>query len=249
MTTHWLPQPENGVYYLTPPKAPFEAEYLAVRTKENRVPVDDLVRKLPFVPSSHPHFREWQLRSDTLFRFQKYLKQLPQQHILDIGCGNGWFSYRMSQCGHTITGMDIGKTELEQAARCFPGELLRFICCDDWNLLPEAAFDLITFNASIQYFELTPTFWNSLYRLLKPGGEIHILDSPFYKPEELNAARKRSEDYFRHMQQPDAQTYYYHSLFQQLPESTRILYRPNKWLRKIWWNRSPFCWIVVRKEG
>lgn len=248
MTTNWLPQPEKGVYYLTPPKAPFEAEYLAVRKKEDRVPTDDLVRKLPFVPSSHPHFREWQLRSDTLTRFQTFLRKLPQRHILDIGCGNGWFSYQMSQCGHSITGLDVGKTELEQAARCFSGEQIRFICCNAWNLLPEAEFDLITFNASIQYFELTPDFWNSLYRLLKPGGEIHILDSPFYLPEELNAARKRSTEYFLHMQQPNAQLYYFHPLFQQLPESKRILYRPNKWLRKVLRNRSPFFWISVSKE-
>src|SRR3989338_3570385 len=189
----YLPEPKNGVHYLTPPKTAFEevyirlrtkeqrvhddafvrqlplvhrehvklsfeAEYRLLRTKEQRVHDDAFVRQLPLVPKTHPHAREWNMRRKTQERFCAFLATKNKPSVVDIGCGNGWFTARMAPFTSEIIGVDVGTEELEQAARCFGNELIKFVCCNDLELLPEAQFDCITFNASIQYFEPTEAF-------------------------------------------------------------------------------------------
>lgn len=204
MNTFEFPQPVNGVYILTAPKSDFEQVYLDVRSKEHRLPDDSFVALLPVVPKTHPHAHEWQLRKRTADRFVTYLQQHPKGSILEIGCGNGWFSHIVSNYATAVTGLDVGITELEQAARCFSLPHLKFVCCTDWSVLPEQCFDIIVFNASYQYFVHDSAFWQSLYRLLRPQGEIHILDSPFYHSDTQQEAHKRSESYFLNMGLPEA---------------------------------------------
>lgn len=239
---------ENGVHYATPPKTAFEETYLLVRQQENRLPDDSLIRQLPEVPASHPHAREWRMRRQTLRRFMRYLAGNNFQTLLDIGCGNGWFTAKLTPFSHEITGLDVGQQELETAARCFPHERLTFLCCTDWRLLPEAYFDCITFNASIQYFSFSTDFWNQLFRLLKPGGEIHFLDSPFYAAEEVKAAKQRSLTYFKHQQAENAAAYYFHHTWEELPRGSEIRYSPAKWKQYFRWTQSPFPWIIVRMQ-
>lgn len=237
---------ENGVYYATPPKSDFEAVYLQLREKEQRVPADEQVLLLPYVPNDHPHAKEWRLRRSTLRKFQRYAVGKDFKKILDIGCGNGWFTAQLKPFAKEIVGIDVTREELETAARCFANDAISFVCCNDWSLLPENYFDCITFNASVQYFSFSPDFWNQLFRLLKPGGEIHFLDSPFYPLSEVAAARKRSENYFRDQHADQAAAYYFHHAWEELPQGFQVLHRSSGWKRAIGWSESPFPWIVLR---
>lgn len=243
----YLPEPRNGVHYLTPPKTDFEEVYIRLRTKEQRVHDDAFVKQLPGVSATHPHAKEWNVRRKTQERFCAFLAQENKPSILDIGCGNGWFTAKMAPYTSEILGVDVGTEELEQAARCFGNETMKFACCNDIDLLPEAQFDLITFNASIQYFEPTDTFWKNLFRLLKPGGEIHLLDSPIYKPTDQNAAKERSRTYFDQQQESTAQGYYFHLTWDDLPVNYRVRYQPPNRLLKLLKSDSPFPWVVIGK--
>lgn len=236
---------ENGVYYATPPKTDFEQIYLQLREQEQRIPSDEEVKLLPRVPADHPHRKEWRLRRMTLRRFQRYAAGKDYETLLDIGCGNGWFTAQLKPFAKEITGMDVTRRELETAARCFADDSLIFLCCTDWNLLPEASFDCITFNASIQYFSFSPDFWNRLFRLVRPGGEIHFLDSPFYTKKEVAAAKQRSNDYFRNQQSGDASDYYFHHTWEELPQGFETRYLPSAWKRYLSIPQSPFPWIVL----
>lgn len=237
---------ENGVYYATPPKTEFEQTYMQLREQEQRVADDKQVSQLPRVSACHPHAREWKLRRKTLRKFLRYTTTRNYSTILDIGCGNGWFTAQLAPFATEVTGMDVGKQELEAAARCFANDKISFLCCNDWSKLPSGYYDCITFNASIQYFSFSQDFWNQLFRLLKPGGEIHFLDSPFYSENEVAEARKRSENYFRAQGAENAVHYYFHHSWSELPKGYEIRYQPVKWKRMIRWGQSPFPWIVLR---
>lgn len=244
ISTHFL-HSENGVHYATPPKTDFEKIYLDLREQEQRIPSDKEIKLLPRVSHCHPHAKEWRLRRKTLRKFQRYAAGKDFKTILDIGCGNGWFTARLKPFAKELTGMDVTRLELETAARCFADDTLTFLCCSDWKLLPEAHFDCITFNASIQYFSFTPDFWNQLFRLVKPGGEIHFLDSPFYSQKEVEAARQRSKNYFQEKQAEKASAYYFHHTWNELPQGYEVRYLPSVWKRYLRIPQSPFPWIVL----
>lgn len=236
---------ENGVEYLTQSKLEFEELYVEVRTKENRILTDQEVKQLPFVPSNYKHYNEWCKRQFTLNNFTKYLQKSKPNEVLEIGCGNGWFSNQLSKhCNH-VTGLDIGKLELEQAARCFQEDKFTFLCCSDLTLLPSKKYDLIVFNASLQYFQLTADFWANIIRCLTENGEIHIIDSPFYHPEQIQQAKTNSKSYFNSLNVEKASEYYFHLDWNKLPKNAQILYKPNRFLNKLIKNRSPFPWIKI----
>jgi ubiquinone/menaquinone biosynthesis C-methylase UbiE len=239
----WLREPQKGVHYLTPPKKEFEAAYIAVRTLEGRVLSDEAVMRLP---ASDFYPEEWQKRVDTLQRFSNYLDKQKPTHILEIGCGNGWFAHALTKKGREVYGLDVGALELEQAARCFPSDHLHFLCCTDWSLLPAHFFDVLVFNGSVQYFEMNAHFWNQVFRLLKPGGEVHLLDTFFYAPEEVEAAKKRSADYFSALGDVHSTAYYHHQSWDLLPKNYTVLYRPSRLKNLFRKTHSPFPWIRVQ---
>lgn len=238
-------QEQNGVTYLTESKEEFEKLYVKVRTIENRILDDSQVKSLPYTSPDSKYRNEWKKREFTLHKFSSYLKTKSFNNSLEIGCGNGWFTHQLSQYSKHATGLDVGRLELEQAARCFTSTRVNFVCCNDLTLLPEKEYDLIVFNASLQYFELTPQFWDTLNKKLTDKGEIHILDSPFYDTNQLEEAKRRSDSYFESLDTKKASDFYLHLEWDKLPANCEILYKPNKYLNKINKNRSPFPWIKI----
>ncbi|MGZ5220651.1 MAG: class I SAM-dependent methyltransferase, partial [Chitinophagaceae bacterium] len=99
----------------------FEKLYIQLRKKEQRFYTDDEVRSLPWITATHPHYKEWLVRTKSCKQLIKYLdKKSNPLNILEIGCGNGWLSAQLAIniSGHVV-GMDINKEELVQAARVF----------------------------------------------------------------------------------------------------------------------------------
>ncbi len=240
-----MENPPFQVTFLTPPKEGFESQYKAIRDKENRWLTDDQVKQLPKVAPNSPHASEWKKRAWMLNKLETYLSLGAFENVLDIGCGNGWMTHKVSKyCQSSITGLDVGKEELEQATRCFGNEAVSFVCCSNWKLLPKERYDLIYFAGSFHYFQPDEAFWKLLFSLLKPGGEIHILETQFYEVEAVEAAQKRSKEYFEKM--GAKVDYYQHVSWKMLPNDYEVLYRPNKW-NNVFKNRSPFPWIRMRK--
>jgi ubiquinone/menaquinone biosynthesis C-methylase UbiE len=235
----------NSVNYITEPLSSFEEEYKSIRDKEGRWLSDEAVKKLPLIDVSSPMVSEWKKRAWMLNKLETYMSLGSFDNVLDIGCGNGWMTNRISKLAqNNTTGLDVGKKELEQAARCFGNEKVQFTCCSDWSLLPKEGFDLITFAGSFHYFDPTPDFWEMLLSLLRTGGEIHILETQFYQAKEVAAAQQRSQEYFEKM--GATVDYYKHLSWDVLPENHEIIYLPGG-LNKLFKNRSPFPWIRIRK--
>jgi len=229
--------------------------YLKVRNKEKRIYSDAQVSNLPKVLPSNQHFKEWELRKITSDRFVSYLQKINGNiNLLDIGCGNGWFSANMAQKKSiNIYALDINRSELEQAARVFDYSNINFIYGNIFNnIFDENYFKLITLNSSLQYFEELETLVNRLFYYLKEDGEIHILDTPFYRSIELAGARERTNAYYKSLGFIEMSRHYFHHSYDEIEKfNYYVLFNPNslmariKKLVKI--KVSPFPWIKIVK--
>lgn len=229
--------------------------YIRVREKEGRLYTDDIVRYLPSFPSSHPLTEEWKARAASAKRLCRYLARLPRPlTILDLGCGNGWLSNHLTESGHQVMGLDQNQFELKQAARVFRNNSnLLFLEADIFSSpFENPSFDIIILASSIQYFSDLPVLFKTLCNFLKPNGEIHVMDSPLYRDEDVKSAAQRSREYYADIGFPEMADFYFHHAFSALDTFHPIvLYQPNPGLlrlkhrfRKL---DSPFPWVCIRK--
>ena len=223
-----LEKNKPAIQILTEPERYAEKNrlYLAIREREGRVLSDAQVLGLPHFLAEHPNQQklqqEWIWRARSLRRFQNYLKKRfrnqPLQ-LLDLGCGNGWMALNLAKRPNTeVHAVDVNLPELEQGARiaAATGQTnIQFVFADVLdNQLPEAQFDLIVLAASVQYFPDLKILLAALKRLLRTGGEIHFLDSPFYPTEaERRRAQAGSQRYYSNLGYPEMAQWYHHHLW------------------------------------
>ncbi len=246
---------DDGVYIFEKEQTLFEEYYLKVRQKEKRLYSDDEVKLLPFASSLNLHKSEWDRRVKSFLRFKDYLKKFKQSiDILDLGCGNGWFTGELSKFfDHRFYCIDLNLYELKQAARIFKNENLKFIFGDIFKMkLAKSSFDLIALNSSIQYFDDINKLLKELLFTLKLDGEIHIIDSPFYESEQVDKAKKRSETYFNSLGFPKMKEFYFHHTYESLIDfNSQILYDPRKFKNKLlsftFKSGSLFPWVKIKR--
>jgi ubiquinone/menaquinone biosynthesis C-methylase UbiE len=242
-----MPQtlPEKGIS--------FSELYLTVRKKEGRIYSDEEASKLPNLRPQHLHFDEWLIRGRNCKKLLAYLKKKNRQlHILEAGCGNGWLAAQVSRIHSvSVTGLDLNTTELEQAKRVFrhiPN--LHFEFGDVQSLeSKENKFDIILFAASIQYFKSIREIISIAMQHLNENGEIHILDSHFYRPAELAAARERTRVYYESLGLPELTNHYFHHCLEDLQHMAYTkLHDPTSFLNRLLSDKNPFYWICVKKQ-
>jgi len=229
----------------------FNELYFNLRKKEGRHYTDEEVLHLPDISSSHVYYKEWKIRRISCERLVNYLKKKQRSlKILEVGCGNGWLSHRLAETPESkVIGIDINIYELEQAAKIFSEfSNLHFIYGDlRSGLFENHQFDIIVFAASIQYFPSLTDILKIALNLLKEKGEIHILDTHFYKPGESVAAKTRSLDYFIKLGIPEMNNLYFHHPISELDLfDFKMLYQPSR--RFILKRSDPFPWIVITSE-
>jgi ubiquinone/menaquinone biosynthesis C-methylase UbiE len=232
----------------------FEAKYIRVREKENRILNDHELARLPLL-KNHPLANEWKMRARSSQRVVRYFKGRAGS-LLDLGCGNGWFTNLLAEkTNMDIVGLDINFAELAQASRVFKLPNLFFVYGDVFAMnIPEQLFDYITLNASIQYFGDINMILESLMKLLKSNGEIHIIDSPFYAEDELQEARDRTLQYYEELGFPEMGSNYFHHTYTEIQKwNFEKLYWPSQKnsLIQIFSKKDiPFPWLkIVNSNG
>jgi SAM-dependent methyltransferase len=183
---------ERSAYY-----ARFIRDYEAIRLAEGRGSKDSsYYLRLPFVARTNPNAIQWKIRATTY----RYIKEtlLPRissssqgpARILDLGAGNGWLSYRLSQIGVTAVAIDLLTNDLDGlgAAKHYDSHLehtfLRIQAESDRLPFCDAQFHAVIFNASFHYSEDLSRTLREALRCLHAGGMIIIADSPWYAREE-----------------------------------------------------------------
>lgn len=252
---NWLhPYPKAyNLYQLTSKQEDFEKAYLAARTLEFRLYSDEIVRQLPYLDSKHPQVQEWTLRQANTKRVLTQLAKLPKEaKVLDLGCGNGWFTGRIAaSCPAKVLGADINERELIQAASLFASDHCHFAYGDIFSgVWPNQYFDVIVLNSCIQYFPSLPDLIKRLQDLLTPSGVIHILDSPIYDRTSIAAAKSRTQSYYQQQGVTAMNAHYHHHCWKDLGAfKYQIKYNPNSILnkirRKFFKDNSPFPWVEI----
>jgi len=274
---------KNGVYYLIEPvHNSFEDIYMKVRKAEGRIYNDDEVKHLPEIENSHRYFNEWRMRKKSMMMLLDYFEaKTKNKTVLEPGCGNGWLSNKLAGLGFSeVISLDVNITELEQAARVFPGkDNLIFVYGDIFGLPPfppgsrqngtrqDAVggdtharrshgaggeggykFDYIVLSSVIAYFKDLNTLIDSLLNKLNAGGEIHIIDSPFY--EDKVKARERLIEYYSELGFGEMTEYYHPHSFEDLKGfNYSTLHNPhtvsNRIKRLLDSSLPPFHWIKI----
>ena len=229
----------------------FEKKYILIRTLENRLITDEDLVKLPEIAGNHGHYGEWMMRKSSTQRLIRRLSAPGKPlEILEVGCGNGWLAHRLSEIpGSKVTGLDINFTELHQAARVFRNiPNLRWIQGDIRSgILGDRRYDRIVFAASVQYFPFLKEILYTALANLSPDGEIHILDTPFYKTGELEKARDRSLAYYTSFGYPEMADFYFHHTFEDLLFfRPAFLYDPRSIRNRLRRIKSPFPWVRIK---
>jgi ubiquinone/menaquinone biosynthesis C-methylase UbiE len=246
---------EYGVIKISEVDDVFENLYLKVRKKEKRIYSDDEIKLLPYASELNPHKDEWALRTKSYLRFREYLSHKTSKlNILDLGCGNGWFTGQLSKdFNHNYFGVDINLNELEQAARVFNNDNTRFIYADIFSTsLPANTFDVVIINSALQYFQNISVLMKELFYISKPYADIHIIDTPFYKQQELMHAKARTLRHYQSLGFTEmAKNYYHHSIDEIKYLRHSYLYNPNSVKNKLtnlfFEKDSPFPWILVTR--
>ena len=100
----------------------------------------------------------------------RHLQGLPPGRLLDIGCGDGEFLYRMKNRGWSVVGLDFD----EQAARAAKEQYdidVRVCRLEDMGC-QDNSFDAVTMNHVIEHvFDPVATL-REICRILKPGGIV-----------------------------------------------------------------------------
>ncbi|HYM93492.1 MAG TPA: class I SAM-dependent methyltransferase [Chitinophagaceae bacterium] len=248
-TTDIIIQPVNAA--IKTKDAAFEELYLQLRKQENRIYTDEQVALLPDIDPGHCHSKEWQIRKRSSQRLFRYLRAKGKTlEILEIGCGNGWLSAKLSGIASaSVTGLDINSYEIEQAKRVFKKNTnLRFEQGNPFTgILNDEQFDIIIFAASIQYFSSLQRIIKKALSLLRLGGEIHIIDTNFYKESELKNARLRSKNYYEMIGHPCMAEYYFHHCIDELKAfNYKVIRYPDFLSGILFKNKNFFYWVCVQ---
>lgn len=179
--------------------ARFGAEYAAHRAAEGRGYAGDDLLSLPYLKTG-PFARQWSVRARSFEAFMARIVR-PQAarlgrplSILDLGAGSGWLSYRLAREGHGATALDIrddGIDGLGAAAPIVqrePERIRRITASFEATGLESASIDIAAFNAALHYATDLERTLGEAARTVRPGGQVVILDSPFYRREQDGAA-------------------------------------------------------------
>jgi SAM-dependent methyltransferase len=175
----------------------FIAEYEFIRAAEGRGSTQsEYYLGLPYTDITGRNSDQWTIRART-FRMMEHRILVPLAklnkrplHILDLGSGNGWLSYRLALRGHLPIAVDLLTNDRDGlgAAIHYNAHINPLFprVQADLDRLPFASsiFDLVIFNASFHYSEDYERTFAEALRCTRPGGSVVIADTPWYSEEE-----------------------------------------------------------------
>ena len=168
----------------------FAADYAAHRRAEGRAYAGEALLALPYVRTG-PLARQWAVRSSSFKAFLRLVGPASGRSldVLDLGAGNGWLSYRIAQLGHRATALDIRDDDVDGLGAAGPfiaraeGRMRTLVAPFEAIPASTSSFDLAVFNASLHYATDLAAVLAEAVRVVRPGGRLVILDSPFYRRE------------------------------------------------------------------
>lgn len=103
--------------------------------------------------------------------------------VLDLACGQGFFTRALHLEGAVATGVDMSATLIDFAKKQSPKEIRYFArSADDLGIFEDEYFEKISLVLAIQNIEEPHKVFKECFRILKPGGKIFIvLNHPAFR--------------------------------------------------------------------
>jgi len=144
------------------------------------------------IATSPPIWKEEELR-----RVIGVAEPYCQGHVLDLGCGEGTFTFHLNKLDKIkkITGTDISQIAISQAKKKYPG--VEFITVAATTLpFPKESFDFIAMVELVEHILDIKQMLTEVNRVLKPGGYILVTTTDFNLLKKVIIATFFWEKYF-----------------------------------------------------
>ena len=119
---------------------------------------------------------------DELIRYGKITRK---DKVLDVGCGMGKYTLNMLTKGYNVEGLDLNPFLLQQFLRYNDNRFPVKLHLADIIEAPEelnGQYDYVIGFMVLHHLHILHTCFQSMYRLLKPGGKIIFLEPNPYNP-------------------------------------------------------------------
>lgn len=114
-------------------------------------------------------------------------------HILDAGCGTGYFSQKLTQQGYQVTALDLSVGMLDVAQAKSAAD--RYLCADMEAIpLEDQSVDVVFSNLAVQWCPDMTRVLSELYRVTKRGGIVAFSTLGENSLAELSMAWKALDD-------------------------------------------------------
>ena len=126
----------------------------------------------------------------------RYLDLDGEERLLDVACGDGYWSNRMTSRAAAVVGFDFNQNRLRQA-RKLAKFLSGAIRCDAHDLpIKSAAFDCSVGICVLEHFKDDLKALRELRRVLKPGGKLALTVDSFTYPGFSQAKKAKHAEKF-----------------------------------------------------
>ncbi len=126
----------------------------------------------------------------------RWLEPAAGDRILDVGCGDGHYDWRIARTGAHVTGIDIHEKRLAFARRYYAGDRTEFLFMDAGRAeFPAGSFDKALSLCVMEHLADDEQVLRNVSRALKPAGRFAFsadsLSNPGITPKEKERHRRR----------------------------------------------------------
>jgi SAM-dependent methyltransferase len=102
----------------------------------------------------------------------------PTGDVLEMACGNGWFTADLARHATTLTALDASERMIEINRTRVDDPKVRYINADIFTWEPDRTYDAIFFAAWLSHVPpaMFDEFWELARRCLAPGGRVAFED-------------------------------------------------------------------------
>jgi len=133
----------------------------------------------------------------------RFLELGPEHRLLDVGCGDGFWTIRLARHAREVVGVDVDERVIASAQARQSRPNLRFERGSTLSLAYEdASFDRVVAVSALEHFEDSRASLKEMARVLKPGG-ILALSVDSLAPDNSSSSFRRW-----HARRHDVNAYY-----------------------------------------